>query len=72
MTRQVTEKEMSYPLLMAFDRARREGQTVDVSLAPPDGGEIHYSKPDSDFSIRYLFRRQGACWQLVAIRDGSL
>lgn len=72
VTKQVTEKEMSYPLLMAFDRARREGQAVKVLLTPPDGAEIHYTKPDSDYSIHYLFKRQGACWQLAAIRDESL
>lgn len=72
VTKQVTEAEMSYPLLMAFDRAKREGQVVKVSLVPPDGAEIHYTRPDSDYSIRYLFKRQGACWQLAEIRDESL
>lgn len=72
ITKQVSEQEMPYPLLMAFDRAKQEGQFVDVTQIPPDGGQIHYTKPDTDYSIRYLFKRQGACWQLVAIKDESL
>lgn len=72
VTKQVSEQETSYPLLMAFDRAKREGQVVEVTQIPPDGAQIHYTKPDTDYSIRYLFKRQGACWQLVAIKDESL
>ncbi|MGG6461348.1 hypothetical protein [Solilutibacter silvestris] len=72
VTKQVSEQETSYPLLMAFDRAKREGQVVEVTQIPADGAQIHYTKPDTDYSIRYLFKRQGACWQLVAIKDESL
>ncbi|MBS1942471.1 MAG: hypothetical protein JST38_16505 [Bacteroidetes bacterium] len=72
VTKQLSEQEASYPLLMAFDRAKREGQSVEVTQVPPDGAQIHYTKPDTDYSIRYLFKRQGACWQLVAIKDESL
>ncbi|MBS0215812.1 MAG: hypothetical protein JSR63_08540 [Proteobacteria bacterium] len=72
VTKQVSEREMPYPLLMAFDRAKHEGQSVEVIQLPPDGAQIHYTKPDTDYSIRYLFRRQGTCWELVAIKDESL
>lgn len=72
VTKQLSEQETSYPLLMAFDRAKREGQSVEVTQPPPDDAQIHYTKPDTDYSIRYLFKRQGACWQLVAIKDESL
>ena len=72
VTKQVSEQELSYPLLMAFDRAKREGRSVEVTQDSPDGAQIHYAKPDTDYSIRYLFKRQGACWQLVAIKDESL
>lgn len=72
VTKQVSEQETSYPLLMAFDRAKREGQSVEVTQDPPDRAQIHYTKPDTDYSIRYLFKRQGTCWQLIAIKDESL
>lgn len=72
VTKRVSEQEMSYPLLTAFDRAKREGQSVEVTQETPDSAQIHYTKPDTDYSIRYLFKPQGACWQLVAIKDESL
>lgn len=72
VTKQVSEQETSYPLLMAFDRAKREGQSIEVTQDPPDGAQIHYTKPDTDYSIRYLFKRQGTCWKLIAIKDESL
>jgi hypothetical protein len=72
VTKEVTEREISYPLMMALDRAKREGKVVRVAQDGKSEGSIEYAGSNSGEKTRYLFTRSESCWQLVAIDDKSL
>ncbi|WP_175883379.1 hypothetical protein [Burkholderia sp. BCC0044] len=72
VTRQVTEKKASYPLMMDIERARREGKVVRITQDNKTTGQVEYAGSDNGRKIRYLFQRSRSCWQLVAIDDQSL
>ena len=72
VTKQVTEQEMSYPIMMEVGLAKREGNVVSIKQDDETTAHVEYSGANSGTKIFYLFKQSDSCWQLVAIDDQSL
>ena len=72
VTKQLTEQDMSYPVMMEIGRAKREGKIVRIEQDGATTAYVEYSGANSGEKFRYLFVRSGSCWQLVAIDNKSL
>lgn len=72
VTRQIARHQATFPLLMTVQRAAQDGLEVSVQELGDGRTIVTYAKPDTDYQLRYRFRFNGQCWQLVGIQDDSL
>lgn len=72
VSRKVAHARIDWPVIAGAGHMARE--VMQQTIARPDGAtpNVLVRKPDSDFQIRYRFRRVGSCWQLVRIDDETL
>ncbi len=71
-TKQLTQQQVSYPLMTALDRAKREGKIVRISKDGNSGDQVEVAGSNSGEKVLYLFKRTGTCWKLTAIDDQSI
>jgi len=72
VTKQLTQRQVTYPLMTALDRAKREGKIIRIAKDEDSGGQIEIAGSNSGEKVRYLFKRSGMCWKLTAIDDQSI
>jgi len=72
VTKQLTQQQVSYPLMTALDRAKREGKIIRISRDGDSGDQVEIAGSNSGEKARYLFKRAGTCWKLTAIDDQSI
>jgi hypothetical protein len=54
--------------------AQRTQENLNQEVAAPDAHtrEVRLWLPDSDFEIKYVFKKTAACWELTRVEDGGL
>lgn len=53
--------------------AQRAQENLHQAVATPDAKtrEVRLWVPDSDFEIKYIFKKTSACWELTRVEDGG-
>ena len=53
--------------------AQRAQENLQQAVASPDAKtrEVRLWVPDSDFEIKYVFKKAAACWELIRVEDGG-
>ncbi|HEY5809993.1 MAG TPA: hypothetical protein VIT67_18615 [Povalibacter sp.] len=53
--------------------AQRAQENLKQEVAVPDAKtrEVRLWLPDSDFEIKYVFKKTSACWELTRVEDGG-
>ena len=72
VTKRVARQKMSFPIMMDIERARHEGKSVRIEEDDDTTAHVEYAGSNSSERVRYLFKRAGSCWEMVAIDDRSL
>jgi hypothetical protein len=54
--------------------AQRAQENLQQAVTTPDAKtrEVRLWLPDSDFEIKYVFKKTAACWELTRVEDGAL
>ena len=72
VTRNRPREAIQYPVIPTTAQQRAEGLRTRF-LAQSNGDQIvDLTKPDTDYQLRFVFNRVGACWELEAKIDQSL
>lgn len=71
ITKRMIAAQIRYPVMPDAAALRRQGLALNIHHSGGSEAVVIVRKPDTDYQIRYTFRRAG-CWELVRKDDESL